>query len=97
MPVMHSDFPYPAENSHTKIVEERFYANLFERGINTASIGSVYVQQIPNIEAVSVSKPVSARMARFKKAGLLGCLNNIDVNSKNYKEFLQDSYIKNND
>ena len=97
MAVMHSDFPYPAENLQTKIVEERYYANLFERGTNTASIGSAYVQQIPRIEAVSVSKPVSARIAKFKKAGLLGCLNDIGVNSENYKGFLQDSYIKNND
>ncbi len=41
--------------------------------------------------------PLSPLMARFKKAGLLGCFDGTGVNSQNYKEILNGSPRKKKD
>jgi len=97
MAVLHLDFPSASMNKQSRIVEERFYAELVYRVPDTASVGIVYMQQIPHIDTTSQPRPMSARMARFKKAGLIGCFNNTGVNSGSCKDIIQDSYNKKSD
>jgi hypothetical protein len=91
MATLSLDFTVTPMNDQSKIIEERSYGELVDKARDSFSVGWVYVQQVPNVK--SESKVVSTRMARFKKAGLIGCFNDTGVNSDNYKEILRDSYI----
>lgn len=84
------DFISPI-NEDSKAIEERFYEELVNRAYNSISAPEVYTKQVPNVRSETKDKPTSARMARFKKAGLIGCFNNTRVNSENYKNFLFNS------
>ncbi len=81
-------FPYDFSAS-TPTVEERFHKQLADRIPGNSSVGIAYLQQIPSVHVVS-EVPLSPLMARFKKAGLLGCFDNTGINSENYKEFLDE-------
>ncbi len=83
MAVLYTDHPpYRAQS-----VQERFHAELADRIPGSSSVGIVYMQQIPNVYTIT-EIPLSPRMARFKKAGLLGCFDGTGVNSENYRDFL---------
>ena len=97
MAAPHVDFPYASINEQSRSIEERFYIELVNKVPDTASVSVVYLQQIPHVDTSSKSQPLSARMARFKKAGLIGCLNDTGVNSGNYREIIRDSYNKKSD
>ena len=77
--------------SKVKSSRERFYGDLVCRAYDSFSIPQVYVQQVPNIRSKTESKPISSRMARLKKAGLIGCLNDTGITSSNYKEIIHGS------
>jgi hypothetical protein len=76
-------------SGNVRIVEERFHSELADRMPCNSSVGMAYLQQIPSIHVISEA-PLSPLMARFKKAGLLGCFDNTGINSKNYKELLDE-------
>lgn len=83
MAMLHTDnIPPPIPRT-----EERFYQELAERMPGNCSVSVAYFHQIPYVNIVT-EIPLSPRMARFKKAGLLGCFDGTGVNSENYKDFI---------
>lgn len=80
--------PVPPMNAEYQRIEIDFQGNLFEGGSggNSSSVMEAYVQQIPNMKVIS-SKRVS-KLAKFKAAGLIGCLNDSSITSTNYKDEL---------
>lgn len=51
-------------------------------------MASIYLKQVPNIKSETKLPPVSSRMDRLKKAGLIGCFDDTGVDSSNYKEII---------
>jgi hypothetical protein len=45
-----------------------------------------YAKEIPNLQLISSKK--SSKLEKFRKAGLIGCLNDSGLTSKNYKDEL---------
>lgn len=86
------DFSATPINEQSKIIEERYYGDLVHQAYDCFSIPRVYVQQVPNIRSESEAKPMSSRMARLKKAGLIGCLNDSGITSSNYKTIIYGSF-----
>lgn len=84
------DFPTPPINQQSKIIEERYYEELVSTAIDSRN-SMVYLQQVPNVQTQIKSKPISNRMAKLKKAGLIGCLNDTEVTSRNYKKIICES------
>ncbi len=80
-------------NQQSRIIEERFCHELIDKAIDSIAMPEVYIQYVPNIRSESRSKPLSSRMARFKKAGLIGCLSDSGVTSTNYKEVMYGTII----
>ena len=78
----------PAINEQSKIIEERYYKDLVHEAYGI-SMAEVYVQQVPNVR--SESSQMSNRMAKLKKAGLIGCLNDTGITSSNYKKNIYES------
>lgn len=79
----------PPINEESKKIDQRYYDELMNKAYDSISMASIYVQQIPNIRLEL--KPISNRMIRFKKAGLIGCLNETGVTSSNYKKVIYNS------
>lgn len=79
----------PPINQQSKIIEECYYDDLMDTAFYSVSMAPVYVQQVPNVR--TESKPMSTRMSKLKKAGLIGCLNESGVTSSNYKEVIYGS------
>lgn len=78
-------------NDQSKKIDERFYDDLVSKAFDSFSMAKVYMQFVPNVIAEPKIKPTSTRMARFRKAGLIGCLNDTGVTSANYKEIIYGS------
>jgi hypothetical protein len=85
------DFSVTPINLQSKLIEERFFYELINKSIDSIAMAEVYVQYIPNIRSESKPKPISSRMAKFKEAGLIGCLNDSGITSSNYKEIMYGS------
>lgn len=85
------NFPVTPINPHSQIIEERYFNDLVKKAYDSTSIAPVYIRQVPNIRAETKSKPMSKRMSRLKKAGLIGSLNDTGVTSSNYKEIIMGS------
>jgi len=92
MVAISSDFSATPINEQSKIIEERYYGDLVHQACDCFSIPRVYAQQVPNIRSEPEAKPMSNRMAKLKKAGLIGCLNDTGVTSNNYKEIIHGSF-----
>jgi hypothetical protein len=91
MAVFSPDFSTAPINQQSKVIEERFFEELVSTSRNSLSIAQeVYAHQVPNVR--SEAKPMSARMARFRQAGLIGCFNGTGVTSSNYKEIIYGSF-----
>ena len=80
--------PTPSINSDYQVVEERHYKNLFVSGNDCSSsiVMEAYVKEIPNLQLISSKK--SSKLEKFRKAGLIGYLNDSGLTSKNYKDEL---------
>jgi hypothetical protein len=86
------DHSTPPINNQSKTIEECFYESLVLNAFDSISISKIYLQQVPNVKSESENKPLSSRMARLKKAGLIGCLNDTEVTSSNYKKIIHRSF-----
>jgi hypothetical protein len=89
MAVLYSGF----SPENIQVVEERFYTDLANKIPDNMSVGFAYAKEIQFVDTTS-EIPLSPRMARLKKAGLLGCFDGTGVTSENYKEILHESYLK---
>ncbi len=76
-------------NSEYQIVEERLYEELLTSCNECLSSGLItaYVKEIPNLKIVPL-EPVPSKLDKFRKAGLIGSLNDTGLTSKNYKKEL---------
>ena len=76
-------------NQQSRNIDERYYIELVNIALDSSSsVANVYLMQVPNVRPELKSKPVSNRMAKLKKAGFIGCLNETGVTSSNYKEII---------
>lgn len=75
-------------SSEYQIVEERLYENLFLSGYdcNNVAVMEAYAKEIPNFLVISSKK--ASKLDKFRKGGLIGCLNSSGLTSKNYKDEL---------
>jgi hypothetical protein len=80
------DCPSRPLNKQSKAIENRYHENLVRGAYSSLSMPEVYLKQVPNIELRE--KPVSKRMQKLKKSGLIGCLNDSEVTSTNYKDLI---------
>ena len=79
--------PVPPFNSEYQIVEERLYEGLLTscNECHSTGITHAYVREIPNFKIASL-KTTSSKLDKFRKAGLIGCLNDTGLTSENYKK-----------
>ena len=81
--------PTPPLNSEYQIAEIRLYEELLNN-YNSPDVVKAYIKEIPNIRVVPAKKHIS-KLEKFRKAGLIGCLNDTGLTSENYKsEFYKD-------
>jgi len=78
--------PIPPLSSEYQIIEERLYEDLLLacNDCNSPGVITAYVREIPNLKIVPL-KTAPSKLAKFRKAGLIGCLNETGVTSENYK------------
>lgn len=78
--------PIPPYNSEYQTIEERLFEDLLRAGndCNSPGVIKAYIQEIPNLKIVPL-KTAPSKLARFRKAGLIGCLNDTGLTSENYK------------
>lgn len=79
--------PAPPLNSEYQIIEERLYESLLTscNECHSPGITQAYIREIPNFRIVSLETTPS-KLDKFRKAGLIGCLNDTGLTSKNYKK-----------
>lgn len=80
--------PAPPFNSEYQIVEVRLYEDLLTscNDCHSQGVTQAYVREIPNFK-ISL-ETIPSKLDKFRKAGLIGCLNNTGLTSKNYKREL---------
>jgi hypothetical protein len=53
-----------------------------------------YIREIPNLKIVPL-KTAPSKLAKFHKAGLIGCLNDSGLTSENYKNEIYKDNLSN--
>ena len=83
-------------SSEYQIIEERLYEDLLIAGndCNSPGVITAYIKEIPNLKIVPL-KPPPSKLAKFRKAGLIGCLNDTGLTSKNYKNEIYKDNLSN--
>ena len=83
-----SNNPTPSFNHECHYVEERLYKELLisSNEYNSPGIIRAYVKEIPNLKIVSLES--TSKLDKFRKAGLIGSLNESGITSENYKKEL---------
>lgn len=79
--------PISAFNPESQIIEKRLYEDLLTscNECHSPGITQAYVKEIPNLKIVR-SKAKPSKLDKFRKAGLIGCLNDTGLTSENYKK-----------
>ena len=75
--------PIPPYNSEYQTIEERLYEELLIAGndCNSPGVIKAYIKEIPNLKIVPL-KTTPSKLVRFRKAGLIGCLNDTGLTSE---------------
>lgn len=81
---------YPPINQECEEINERFYTELISKSYDSVSYPDLYIKLIPNIRR-EIPKKISKRMANLRKAGIIGCLNNTNITSENYKKIIYET------
>lgn len=83
--------PVTSASSEYHVVEERLYEDLLYTHNDCHSVGltRAYIKVIPTVKIIA-TEPIPSKLDKFRKAGLIGCLNDTELTSDNYKnEFYQ--------
>lgn len=79
--------PTPPFNYEYRVIEERLYGGLLTscNECHSPGITQAYIKEIPNLTITS-SETTPSKLGKFRKAGLIGCLNDTGLTSENYKK-----------
>lgn len=89
--------PALLESPDGRVMEKRFNKELNQSSTSCHSKIMIlsYAEWISNYTVVLQERRPKSRLAKLRESGLMGCLNNSDVTSKNYKDIVFNESKKN--